>query len=154
MKRLETEADSQTGQSAMEGETSEEEIENNHNSRVTFLLTWNRSVIQSLWMVILRTIVLKPLPKKTQFGNLEERKIHTRMRDVVSNENDNHWILQQCSLSHTFLESWWYLENCFQNFWREMWVISSLICEKAFWQLSWYSTPEWILHVSHFLLVI
>lgn len=39
MKRLETEADSQTGQSAMEGETSEEEIENNHNSRVTFLLT-------------------------------------------------------------------------------------------------------------------
>ena len=103
MKRLETEADSQTGQSAVEGETSEEEIENNHNSRVTFLLTWNRSVIQSLWMVILRTIVLKPLPKKTHFGNLEERKIHTRMRDEVSNENDNHWILQQCSLSQYFL---------------------------------------------------
>lgn len=74
MKRLETEADSQTGQSAMEGETSEEEIENNHNSRVTFLLTWNRSVIQSSCMVILGTIVLKPLLKKTQFGNLDGRK--------------------------------------------------------------------------------
>ena len=116
MKRLETEADSQTGQSAVEGETSEEEIENNHNSRVTFLLTWNRSVIQSSYMVILGTIVLKPLLKKTQFGNLEERKIHTRMRDVVSNENDNHWILQQCSLSQYFLRILVILGKLFSEF--------------------------------------
>lgn len=63
----------------------------------------------------------------TQFGNLEEGRIHKRMRDVVSNESDNYRILQQCSLSWYFARYFHRIlaifRNFFQNFWKEMWVI-------------------------------
>lgn len=45
----------------------------------------------------------------TQFGNLEEGRIHKRMRDVVSNESDNYRILSNVhfrdTLQDTFIES-------------------------------------------------